>query len=148
MMGIVRKTIAVAGAAVGVAAVVQAPAQASVQYDNDQWGVICSPGGCSSQADGWIIWGTRTATVGGSVLDSAANQQTTVFFDAFQGTVKIDSETRTAKVSDHAAVSFNFEIGNPGTPGGIDRIRIQICKKAVGGAQICDPVQWNENRDF
>ncbi|WP_143465916.1 hypothetical protein [Kribbella sp. ALI-6-A] len=143
-----RKTIALAGAAAGLAAVVQAPAQASVQYADDQWGPICSPGGCTSKADGWIVWANRTATVGGSVQDDIANQQTTVYFDAFQGSVKVDSETRTAKVSDTAPVSFRFTIGNPDLPGGIDRIRIQICRTPVGGSEICDPVQWNENRDF
>ncbi|MFE7709335.1 hypothetical protein ACFU6I_26855 [Streptomyces sp. NPDC057486] len=54
---------------------------------------------------------------------------TTVYFEAYAGTTKIASTTRTA--STHNRVSYSFPIGDPDLVGGFDRLKIQICLRST-----------------
>ncbi|MFF4274270.1 hypothetical protein [Streptomyces sp. NPDC001536] len=58
--------------------------------------------------------------------DAGATQ---VIFEAFAGSTKIDSGTRTADdYTDLGIVrDYNFTIGDTELPGGIDRIKITVC---------------------
>ncbi|SDO64498.1 hypothetical protein [Lentzea jiangxiensis] len=109
-------------------------------WANDTFSV-CSVTCSEGYAVGGIIWGNRTATVQGSVTNHYADF-TTVYFDAFAGSTKVDSATRSSSAGD---VSYRFDIGNPDLPGGVDRIRVQVCSTA-GGDRLCGS-QYNEIRD-
>ncbi|WP_160694188.1 hypothetical protein [Amycolatopsis sp. SID8362] len=109
-------------------------------WANDTFSV-CSVTCAEGYAVGGIVWGNRTATVQGSVTNYYADF-TTVYFDAFAGSTKVDSATRSSSAGD---VSYRFDIGNPDLPGGVDRIRVQVCSTA-GGDRLCGP-QYNEIRD-
>lgn len=128
-MGSVRRGVAVlaaTGAAMGFGV---GQASASVQWANDQWSWVCSSpidNQCVHGSDGGVAWGQRTAELSGSLWDDDTNSSTytKIYFDAFAGSTKVDSDFRTVN---NREIPFRFDIGDPDLVGGIDRIRIQVC---------------------
>ncbi|MBM7787969.1 hypothetical protein [Tenggerimyces flavus] len=124
-MGIQRRGIAMFAAAAAMVGVGSGTASAA---EVDHWPIVCSANtGCPDWAKGGaVVWGNRTAEVSGSVRDSSKSQYewVTVYFDAFAGSTKIDSTSRTANNEERP---FRFFIGDPNLVGGIDRVRIQVC---------------------
>lgn len=114
----------------------------SAAWTNDTYSVCSASCLFDGGASGGVIWGNRTSTVQGSVSSYFGNP-TTVHFDAFAGSTKVDSETRTTS---SAGLSYNFTIGNPDLPGGVDRIRVQVCTTHADGARACGD-QFNMIRD-
>jgi hypothetical protein len=81
-----------------------------------------------SQTTGFITWLNRTATLSGGVSKpEGVEYSVTAIFDAFAGTTKVDTQTRTLRSPDYL-MSIGFTIGDPNLVGGIDRIRVQICE--------------------
>lgn len=148
-----RNRITVAGIALVAAMSAAAPAAAATHgttgdstqtaaqagWPNDTFD-LC-PQYCNwGETIGGVIWGNRTSTVQGEVWGSA-NLGVTVFFEAYAGTTKIDSDTRTAGPG--VDIPYNFGIGNPDLVGGFDRLKITIC--VVGTTTCSTPV--NADRD-
>lgn len=95
---------------------------------------------CGHASQGTITWNNRTANISGWVVDGAVGgDSTTVFFEAFAGSVKIDSTTRTQNTSSTSGSfrDFNFSIGDPNLRGGIDRIKVTVCINGGGGSRSC-----------
>ena len=135
--------LAAVAAAAGVV-LSAAPAAASTQatWPNDTFNICDYRGGtiCDGRTIGGIIWGSRTSTLQGEVRDYTG-YGTTVYFDAFAGSTKVDSDHRNS--GPYGAVSYNFTIGNPDLVGGFDRLRIQVCRT---GTTQCS-LQINVHRD-
>lgn len=113
-----------------------APATAA-DYAPDEFTVLGEPNG---HTKGAITWYNRTANIQGYVLDiSGSGRSTTAVFEAFAGSTKIDSETRTANnESDLGAIrSFNFTIGDTDLVGGIDRIKVTVCQQPPPSGDGC-----------
>lgn len=96
-------------------------------------------GACSyAYTEGSIVWYNRTAGIQGHVVDVGTGS-TTAVFEAFAGSTKIDSTTRTA--NDETSLggdrSFNFTIGDTDLVGGIDRIKVTVCVTEPNGARDC-----------
>jgi hypothetical protein len=147
-MGIARKVAASLVAAVAVVVSGQTTASAGVQYAVDNWWMCASPyGTCDSGTEGTIVWGQRTAVLNGHVWDDGtdASSYVKVYFDAFAGSVKVDSDFRTANNDDR---SFGpLTLGDPDRVGGIDRIRIQVCAHFPDWPYKECSTQENEVRD-
>lgn len=139
-MSIMSKAGIAVAAAIGLSTVAAPSAAAAPAWANDTY-YVCSYYCSWGYASGGIVWGNRTANIQGSVTD-VSGDHTTVYFDAFAGSTKVDSETRTAA---YETKSYNFPIGDPNLVGGIDRIRIQVCT-TVADVRYCG-VQENEIRD-
>ena len=137
----VRNGTVVSGIALAAAAALGTPATAGTQatWPNDTFR-ICTTQGCGGQAIGGVVWGNRTATVQGSIADYLGSG-TTVYFEAYAGATKIDSDTRTAPP--HDDVPYNFSIGNPDLVGGFDRLKVTVCES--GKTYCSTPV--NADRD-
>jgi hypothetical protein len=136
----IRSLSAVAALTMGVltAGSASADVRAAATWPNDTY-YECSDN-CDGFARGGVVWGNRTAQIQGSV--QSYRDTTTVYFDAFAGSTKVDSETRS---SSGPEVSYNFTIGDPDLPGGVDRIRVQVCTP-LGADRGCG-VQFNMIRD-
>jgi hypothetical protein len=136
-------------AAVGIAllATGQTSASATVQYAQDHFVVQL---GATNLVEvvGYITWGQRTADIQGYIDNTYGippwDGSATAYFDAFAGTTKVDSETRTAQVGSFQ-YPIHFSIGDPNRVGGIDRIRTQICVQSPTTRTCSD--QWNDIRD-
>lgn len=72
---------------------------------------------------------------------------TQVFFDAYQGATRVDSQARSTVFAD-APKSFRFDIGNPNLVGGIDRIKITICGYFTSSEQLWCSTPVNFLRPF
>ncbi|MFC5264072.1 hypothetical protein ACFPJ1_18335 [Kribbella qitaiheensis] len=83
----------------------------------------------------------------GEVVSSGygAGAVLTLHVDAFAGTTKIDSTTRSA-IGDNDVTPYGFFIGDPNLAGGINRIRTQVCLYRPNYAPLCSK-QWNDIRD-
>jgi hypothetical protein len=104
-------------------------------------------GYCTGYASGQITWYNRTAHVGGYVqaapLDTPCtdNRSTTVIFEAYAGTRKIDSQTRTVnhRVAENYR-DYGFVIGDSDLVGGINRVKITLCDNYLDFSMTCgDP---------
>lgn len=60
-------------------------------------------------------------------------------FEAYAGNAKVDTETRSANdESDLGSVrTFGFTIGDPDLVGGINRIRVTVCRNYQTSSQLC-----------
>ncbi|WP_328996704.1 hypothetical protein OG394_18840 [Kribbella sp. NBC_01245] len=143
MQSVVRRALATAAAAAVVAvAGGQSSASASTEFAPDYFR-ICVDQACTMSVSGDITWGNRTARVAGDVVNKVPGAITMVHWDAFAGSTKVDSATSYVPYPNQAVVApYDFNLGDPLLPGGIDRIRIQICSSPTR----CS-VQWNEIRD-
>jgi hypothetical protein len=101
--------------------------------------------GCHGRSKGWVVWHNRTATVEGKVtgvpLSTSCEyiDSTTAYFEAYAGTTKIDSQTRTLHhdyVGDNF-ISFDFTIGDPDLVGGINRVKVTVCNAFTNGGWTC-----------
>jgi hypothetical protein len=115
----------------------QGSAGATTAWAPDHFKVCWTTTPCDVYAEGDITWGNRTANV--SVRVVGPGGYATAHFDAFAGSTKVDSH-----ISNEPGEQFN--IGNPNLPGGINRIRTQVCFTAIGGETGCGG-QWNDIRD-
>lgn len=136
--GIRRALATAAAAAVVVVAGGQSPASASTQWSPDIY-LVCVDQNCSMLAQGQITWGNRTADVYEEVQNSVVGGIVAVHWDAFAGATKVDS---TVTYSSEPVARTEFNLGDPDLPGGIDRIRIQVCSSPTR----CS-AQLNEIRD-
>jgi hypothetical protein len=137
-----RKT-RVATMAAGVLALsfVQAGQAGASAWPNDTWDV--SSVGYEALSVGAVTWANRTATLKGHVQDDGGILSSTVFFTAYAGSTKVDSDTRTASPGQDRSFS-DVTIGDPDLVGGFDRLKIQVCES--GHPETCsEPV--NLNRD-
>jgi hypothetical protein len=126
--------------ALGVAA---APATAA--YPTAHFNVCnpeCDPDEEEGFVDGTITWYNRTAGVTGGVESYFEDGwPTTAYFDAYAGSVKIDSTHRTA--ANGARRGFNFTIGDTDLVGGINRIKVTVCTLVNGAQEDCSaPVNY------
>jgi len=131
---VAKRLVAVCGIAVATSIVgMSMPAQAAT-------GFLTCVDSCAGGTRGSITWFNRTANVSGSVFDSGYGT-TTAIFEAFAGSTKIDVETRFAddQGSTGPNRSFSFTIGDTDLVGGIDRIRITVCKNYQTIAEYCSP---------
>lgn len=131
-MGIARRGIAVFAAAAALLVAGSGNASAtSVAWATDPFPEVCSswadPACDNGAGDGYIKWSNRTAGIKGYVWDFGADpaSYTKVYFDAFAGSTKVDSDFRTANGENRPF--GEFAIGDPNLVGGIDRVRIQVC---------------------
>ncbi|MBM7787968.1 hypothetical protein [Tenggerimyces flavus] len=131
-MGLGRRGIAVFVAAVAALGLGSGSASAaSVQWATDPFPEVCAspvdPACDAGAGDGYIKWGNRTAGIKGYVwdFDEDPADYTKVYFDAFAGSTKVDSDFRTA--NGQYRPFGEFPIGDPNLVGGIDRVRIQVC---------------------
>lgn len=136
----VLATVAATVTTAGLGTVTAPSAAAAPAWANDTYDV-CSYYYAWGGTSGGIIWGNRTSEVQGSVTD-VSGDHTVAYFDAFAGSTKVASTTRTAS---YGTVPYHFFIGDPNLVGGIDRIRIQVCT-IVDVIRFCGP-QENEVRD-
>src|SRR5207253_2434081 len=94
---------------------------------------------CNGAADYSITWNNRTANVGGTIYDFNAGT-TTAIFEAFAGSKKIDSQTRF--VDDAGSTGYArpiaFPIGDPNLVGGINRIKVTLCRNYNTASQYCN----------
>jgi hypothetical protein len=134
---------AVAASVVGLSA----PASA---YDPDIFHRCVSEAiSCDGLTSGDITWLNRTAQVSGSVVDEGPGSITAIF-EAFAGSTKIDTQTRTtddaSTGSSASPRGFSFAIGDPDLVGGINRIRITVCRNYQTANQGCSPQQniWRD----
>ncbi|MFC0625418.1 hypothetical protein [Kribbella deserti] len=135
----VRRAVATAATAVVVAVTGgQSPASATAQWDFD-WFRVCVDQAASMCVAGHIEWGNRTSKVAADITNNVAGGIATVRWDAFANSTKIDSATSTVPAR---TAEVNFTLGDPDLPGGVNRIRIQICSSPTR----CS-IQWNEIRD-
>jgi hypothetical protein len=144
----VRNGLAAAGIGLIMAMALVTPAAASANsatagvqsaWPNDTFRV-CTVPSCYGIAVGGIVWGNRTAQVQGEVRHGSG-YGVTVYFEAYAGNVKIDSDTRTAVAFN--TVPYNFPIGDTDLVGGFDRLKIQVCH--YGPSDCSVPV--NADRD-
>jgi hypothetical protein len=129
-VGFLARALASSAAAVAVAmAGGVAPAQAATS----EWFNVCGVLDCGYNVAGTITWHNRTASVTGDVIDAIKDDGTygVAVFEAFAGSRKIDSETRSANADGSTGVvrGFNFTIGDTELVGGIDRIKITMCEE-------------------
>lgn len=115
----------------------QGSAGATTAWARDHFKVCWTTTPCDVYAEGDITWGNRTADV--SVRVVGPGGWATAHFDAFAGSTKVDSYT-----ANEPGEPFN--IGNPNLPGGINRIRTQVCFAGDSGEGGCGG-QWNDIRD-
>jgi hypothetical protein len=136
---------------VAVAASVVGVSTPALAFAPDSFSVCYS---VSSRCDsgytvGTINWLNRTAEVSGEVSDSGAGSITAIF-EAFAASNKIDTQTRstddTATGPTASPRGFTFAIGDPNLVGGINRVRITLCKNYKTASQSCTS-QDNHWRD-
>jgi hypothetical protein len=116
----------VAATAVGVLALscVQAGQAGASAWPNDTWTVNDEL--LTGYSTGSVTWGNRSATLRGNVVDKFPSYSTTVFFTAYAGAQKVDSDTRTASPGEDR--SFGpLVLEAPNLVGGFDRVKIQVC---------------------
>ena len=116
-------SVAAAAAVLGI----QAPALAAWPADDYHCVVIADYP--SELAEGTVSWGNRTASISGYVADTGGTATTTtVIFEAYAGSNKIDSQTRTANENSSLGEfrQYGFSIGDPNLAGGIDRMKITV----------------------
>ncbi|MGW3730371.1 hypothetical protein [Streptomyces sp. NPDC000851] len=85
---------------------------------------------------GSVTWGNRTAELTGWVDNNWPRGWTTAYFEAYAGTTKIASTTRTDS-SGGSYTSYRFTIGDPNRVGGFDRVKIQVCWDTAEGDGGC-----------
>lgn len=130
MSRLIRKVAVGLLAACGALGVASAPAAAA----DDTFYVGDSIG--STYGD--ITWYNRTANIQGTVADHSSGS-TTAYFEAYAGSTKIDSQTRTANDDSDLGEwrDYNFTIGDSDLVGGIDRIKITVCRHYSSGVDVC-----------
>ncbi|WP_370969486.1 hypothetical protein [Amycolatopsis sp. cg9] len=136
-----RLALRTGAVAAGIVITVAATPAAAAGWPNDSFDLCpttCAIGGTI----GGVAWGNRTAEVQGSMTDIEGSG-TTVFFEAYSGSVKIDSTTRTTPAD--KTEPFHFTIGDPDRVGGFDRLKIQVCQGRSTPAWCSRPV--NADRD-
>lgn len=102
---------------------------------------VCGAVNCTTETAGYIFWSNRTARLTGDVIDATLTNSTytVAVFEAFAGSRKIESQTRTNNPATNGGDpfrGFNFTIGDPDLRGGIDRIKITACEEP---GHICGP---------
>jgi hypothetical protein len=111
----------------------------------DDYFSLCVPddvNGCVAHTSGWITWGNRTAGINGSVTNGYSTGYVTAIFEAYSGTVKIDSDTRTVYSGTR---DFPITLGDPDRVGGFDRTKFTICWNGTSD-KVCSRPQ-NHWRD-
>jgi hypothetical protein len=87
-------------------------------------------------SEGYITWYNRTAHISGGVTSTLLiDDRAQVVFNAFAGTTLIDTQTRTTAPG--GTLGFGFDIGDTNLVGGIDRIRITVCKINIDNTREC-----------
>ncbi|MFM9615533.1 hypothetical protein [Streptomyces sp. V2] len=134
MSRLVRKAAVGLLAVCGAVGLANAPASAA-DYPTDHFVV----GNDSGRTYGDITWYNRTANITGTVADHTSGGYTTAYFEAFAGSTKIDSVTRSANDESDLGEwrGFNFTIGDTDLTGGIDRIKVTVCRHYSSGSDVC-----------
>lgn len=110
-------------------------------WPNDIWDV--SSVGYEAHSVGAVVWANRTATLQGHIQDDGGIVSSTVFFTAYAGDTKVDSDTRTAHPGQDRSFS-DVTLGDPDLIGGFDRLKIQVCE--TDHPDTCSgPVNLNRN---
>jgi len=151
IMRLHRYTRAVSTASViaaGLVVAMQAPAQAA--WAQDQFDIAVTSSYRDKTSWGTVSWGNRTAAITGTVYDGGGDLATaTVIFEAFAGSTKIDSQTRTANEMTELGGTrgYSFSIGDPDLSGGIDRIKITVRQNIWDGSNHYDSPTFQVHRD-
>lgn len=136
---------------VAVAASVAGMSAPALAYAPDNFSFCYS---AASRCDGGsttgtITWLNRTAEVSGQVSDNGAGSITAIF-EAFAASTKIDTQTRSADDTATGPTAsprgFTFAIGDPNLVGGINRVRLTLCKNYKTTSESCTS-QENHWRD-
>ncbi|TQM79917.1 hypothetical protein FHX81_2230 [Saccharothrix saharensis] len=127
MIGI-RRVVAVVALALALGAVVGTPgasAKAEAGWADDFFSV-CVPdaAGCFGYTYGTVVWGNRTATISGTVANEYTSGYVTAYFEAYAGSTKVTSTTRTVSSGTRG---YQFGLGDPDRVGGFDRTKITVC---------------------
>jgi hypothetical protein len=117
-------TILAIATALVLGAVTVPSASAGPAWAVDEYN-ICVDAGCIVGTYGTVVWGNRTATVDGTVYDLSSEGYSSLHFDAFAGSTKVDSEVISPVWK--PGEDYSFVIGDPNRVGGIDRVRVQAC---------------------
>jgi hypothetical protein len=147
----VRAIVAGVLASAGVVLGLQVPAYAAWPSDSYRVNFAYFPptGIIWYYAIGGVNWSNRTAYVSGDVYDVDGMVMTsTVVFEAYAASTKIDSQTRTADQfgSTGSPRHYGFTIGDPDKPGGIDRIKITVRYNSADGSFLNGPT-YQVHRD-
>ncbi|WP_406052209.1 hypothetical protein [Kribbella sp. NBC_00889] len=125
MRNLLRRAATTAAVAAAVAAGGAAvPAEAAAQYAPDHfkvciyWGTICKV-----YVEGDIVWGNRTATITGNVVNTYGGSATAIF-RSYAGLTYVDTDTRTA--SGVHTTPFSLVSGDPNLVGGINKIYTEV----------------------
>ena len=126
-MRMFRRGIAVSAAAIALVAAGQLQASATPQWDNDTWSITWANPLVFAGTSGGVVWGNRTVEVQGRVdRKDFITDAATVYIEGYAGATKIDSEVRSTGFF-RDTLPFHFFIGDTNLPGGIDRIKLQLC---------------------
>ncbi|KOX12074.1 hypothetical protein ADK67_47650 [Saccharothrix sp. NRRL B-16348] len=142
----IRRAAAAVALALTLGAVVGVPA-ASAKAESawaDDFFSLCVPddAGCYGYTHGWIVWGNRTASISGTVANEYASGFVTAYFEAYAGSTKIDSDTRSVSSGTRG---FPITLGNPDLVGGFDRTKVTVCWHGTE-YQVCSRPQhhWRD----
>jgi hypothetical protein len=121
------------GFAVNAAPAYAAPAEFSACTYDGPSREDCEP----AYSDGTITWLNRSAQVGGRVFTTpGVNRTVGVHFEAFAGSVKVDTQSRTVNGLDKPnprGFQFNLDYDQPG---GVSRVRVTLCELLSSGS-VC-----------
>jgi hypothetical protein len=115
----VEKTAGIDGIAVTGAAAASTTTTFSI------YGPPPLPGGVHGAAEGTITWNNRSANVSGQMFTGLTSTNVTFFFEAYAGSTKVASTTRTARGTDGNWQGFAFTLDASNVVGGFDRIKMQ-----------------------
>lgn len=130
-MSALRQGLAVLAAAAAILGLNTGSASADEEWATDPLPTVCSqdidPVCSHGTGTGYIKWSNRSALIKGEVWDDDFDTHTwtTVYFEAYAGATKVDSDTRTA----HSETRRygEFALGDPDRVGGFDRVKITVC---------------------
>jgi hypothetical protein len=92
----------------------------------------------NGEVEGTITWFNRTANITGDVFIGEFATTTTAVFEAFAGSTKIESQTRTVNLTTfpNGDRHFNFLIGDTNLVGGINRVKVTISNEGLNGDSV------------
>ena len=122
--------------------------QEKIATTTTQFSIYAPPplsSGLHGAAEGTITWFNRSANVSGHMTTGAFSTSVTFYFEAYAGSTKVDSTTRTARGTDSAWQSFNFTLDASDLVGGFDRIKMQA--KDNDAPLVGDPLNCYRTAD-
>lgn len=125
-----RIFVTVAGLVLTLMTSLTAPATASA-WPNDtfSFSLCTSTPICYAGVGGTVVWGNRSAGIQGNIDNRGAANTTTLYLEAYAGSTKVDSDTRTAYAG--RSIPFDVTLSAPNLVGGFDRVKLQVCHTEI-----------------